>query len=71
MQVFSQKFLVFFSSQNLNVIDAYHSLEPSIGFKLCVQIFNLYICHFYKTYTLCSSRNNDSYVKKKIKNIFS
>lgn len=49
MSVFSHKFLVLFSSQNLNIIDAYHSVEPSSEFESYVQIFNLYICHFYKT----------------------
>lgn len=59
-----------FSSQHLNIIDAYHSVEPSSGFKLYIQTLNLYFCHFIRLYTLCFTRKNDSYMKKKLKYIF-
>lgn len=69
MTVFSHKFSVLFSSQHLNIIDAYQSVEPSSGFKFYIHTFNLYFCHFIRLYALYFSRKNYSYIKK-LKYIF-
>lgn len=70
MSVFSYKFSVLFSSKHLNIIDAYHSVEPSSAFKLYIETFNLYFCYFIRLYKLCFSRKKWFIYEKKLKYIF-